>query len=344
MKVLVPPKLVARVDAFINASPTYADRSQVTVDALESFLAEVAADAGEVRQLALAVQEAAPDGDHGTTTTHLAAASAAMAEPLEPSVARSLLTLRGPSRPVEPLPATAAGDPAAVTWGMHNRDFPTLWACRHLLSSAESNLGPVDLAEWTTNVASAASYIGDGLREDESWDLSGFPTSSAKSGTNRVHGRFLAFFAADPGGAGPLLDFGLAGLTDEPRPRIGPTAAALDVLAGLDGFAPYRGGAMDDEQRTVWINHLRIYRPGDLGLLGDVVTAITGGIDRREDLVGAVVAANPARSAWSATTAATNVNGAIGRLREMGLLAHRQTKGRYVLVGDDGWAAAELAA
>lgn len=348
IKVLLPPKLVERLDVFINASAAYADRTAVMVDALDGFLTEATAESsGGTDDGAVVATDGTARTEHlgGQVAASTAASGVGSVRPavetIEPAVARSLLTLRGPSRPVEPVPATPTRQDD-VTWGMHNRDFPTLWAARHLLSSCESNRGAVELDAWTRDVATAANYIGDGLRDHDDWDLSGFPTSSSKTGTTRVQNRFLTFFAADPDGTGPLIDFGLAACTGDTPTRIGPTAAALDVLAALDGYAPCNGEVLNGEQRSAWIAQLRTYRPADVDLFTDIITAIAAGTDRRDALVEAVAASG--RSAWSATTAATNVNGAIGRLRELGLIARRQTKGRYVLAGDADWAVGELAA
>jgi hypothetical protein len=319
VKVMMPGHLVSKMDAFINRSPDYAGRAEVLTDALEAFLTEMGA------------------GDPEPTATAAAEPAVALrVEPIAPILAAAALELHhvpAGAPVVEPVPGLPRRE---FTWGMHNRDFPTLWSGVHL-ATATANAGEtVPFNQWLPSLTRDAWRTALSLVEDRSFDLSGFPANAAKWA--KAETRFVTFFVGSPDGTGPLFDLGIAGMDADGR--CGLTAAGVEVLGALDGWGCQVDAVPTDAGRSAWLGHLARWAPVDLELFSFVVDALASGSDSRDSLLLAVA---QRYEEWSTSQVSTNVAAAISRLREVGLVERRQVAGRYVLAGSDGWPAAELA-
>lgn len=318
VKVMLPGHLVSAMDAFINSSADYAGRAEVLTDALDGFLTEMGATAAPTP---------APSVVEAPVSLRV--------EPLAPVLAAAALELHQapPGAPVlDPVPGLPR---AGFTWGMHNRDFPTLWVALHLATASATAGEPVGFAQWLPTLARDAWQVALGLAEDRSYDLSGFPTNPAKWA--KAETRFVTFFVGSPDGTGPLFDLGLAGMTADGRCAM--TAAGLKVLAALDGWGAALEDHPTDARRRAWLDHLARWAPADVALFAAVVDALDAGADTRDSLLLAVA---ERYEDWTTSQVSTNTAAAISRLREGGLVERRQAAGRYVLAGTDGWAAAEI--
>lgn len=320
VKVMLPGHLVTAMDAFINGSADYAGRAEVLADALDGFLTEMGA--------------AKPGPAVATGAPELAVAL--RVEPLAPILAAAALELH-PAPPGVPVVEPVAGLPRRdFTWGMHNRDFPTLWSALHLATATANSSEPVVFTQWLPSLARDAWRIALGLSEDRAFDLSGFPSNAAKWA--KAETRFLTFFVGSADGTGPLFDLGLAGM--DANGRCGLTAAGVEVLGALDGWGCHVDAVPTDVRRSAWLGHLARWAPVDVELFTFVVSALGDGCDTRDSLLLAVA---ERYEDWSNSQVSTNSAAAISRLREVGLVERRQAAGRYVLAGPDGWASVELA-
>lgn len=322
VKVMLPGHLVTAMDAFINRSVGYAGRAEVLTDALDAFLTEMGATTPAAVPLPLPLEEAAPSV--ALRVAPLAPVLAAAALELHPAPAGAPV--------VEPVPGLPRRE---FTWGMHNRDFPTLWAALHLATATASAGAPIPFAQWVPGLARDAWRVALGLAEDRSFDLSGFPTNPAKWA--KAENRFITFFVGSPDCTGPLFDLALAGM--KPDGTCGLTHAGVEVLGALDGWGCTVDDTPIDARRCSWLGHLARWAPADMDLFAVVVDAINAGSDTRDSLLLEVA---ERYEHWSSSQVSTNGAAAVSRLREVGLLERRQSAGRYLLAGTDGWAAAEI--
>ena len=222
------------------------------------------------------------------------------------------------------------------TWGMHNRDFPTLWATLHLATATAHVGDTIPFAQWLPSLARDAWGVALALVEGGNYDLSGFPTNATKWA--KAESRFLTFFVGAADGTGPMFDLGLAGMAADGK--CGLTAAGVAALGALDGWGCQVDSSLADAGRNAWLSHLATWAPADIQLFDVVVNAIHAGFDSRDALMMAVA---KRYGRWTASQVSTNAAAAVSRLREVCLLERRQLAGRYVLAGPDGWASMELA-
>lgn len=303
IKVLLPSHLVGAMDEVIAASGSYASRSEFVADAIDGHLAELRA-------------QQAVEGVSGPRLERTNAAPGVM-KPRAPVAA--ILSVSGHTPTVEHLGSCKA----EPTWGMHNRDFPTLWALTHLSRATHATGEPVAFVDWLPEVVTDAWDLGRRLPTDK-FDLSGFPTNAAKREASE--GRFVKFFIGDGPGMGPLFDLGLAGSDEDGR--VAPTPAGLVLLTEIEGFSCERGRGIPQKWTRAYLRHIARYAPADLAFMSEVLAHIRSGEDDRTRLMQATADTHPD---WSESVVDTNVAGFIARSREWGLLLPRQHKGRYAM-------------
>lgn len=302
VKALLPAGVVRAMDAFIEKSGAYADRNEFLADAIQGHLAELQ---GGTEALTAAPRE-----------------RSASPEPSPVTVGLGILT------PLPPEVPTVEGDgftSAEPTWGMHNRDFPTLWAAAHLGAATAEAGRPLSFTDWSKDVIAAAWQLAHVL-DGSQFDTSGFPSNDSKREASE--GRFMRFFVGADGGTGPLFDLGLAGSRDG---KVAVTADGLSLLRDLEGF----GCDPNQEVHVAWsqsfLTHLARHAPADLRFMRLVLDLILAGNSSRTELVEA---AGGQRPDWSDAVLATNVAGYVARAREWGLMAKKQAQGRYVVYDD----------
>lgn len=306
MKVLLPGSVVRAMDSRIEASDDYAGRSEFILDAIQGHLAEleVSRDVGGSGREHPAPpanrQREQPQGDPSSWA------------------AGTLPHLDGDVPTVE----RTSAPPTTPTWGMHNRDFPTLWAAALLGQETQMADGPISFETWLRDVVARAWELPR-ILNGKHFDTSGFPTNEDKKDASE--NRFVRFFVGDETESGPMFELGLAAVGDEGTAL---TSAGSRLLVQLQGF----GCRVESEVRQEWthafLDHLARWGPADLEFLSEILHNIDEGHSDRTELVRAVEANHPD---WSEAVAGTNVAGYIARAREWGLLARRQQDGHYVL-------------
>lgn len=329
MKIALPAGLVTSMDQSINASTAYASRQDFIADAIANLLAD------------LAVEGAAP----GPSTASPVVLDSPQASP-SPSVAAEPTPSAEPApvytKEIEPLEVYLAEVLAEIPnvsssgisagpmterltepiWGMHNRDYPTLWAAG-LLSREMADGEPVTYHSWVATTAELAWRLRDSLSES-AMDLSGFPANPDKP--DKSEARFIRFFIGDDVGNGPLFDLGLA--SNPGNGTVTLTEPGLHLLAQLKGWSPRTDVEVKAEAREAFLRHLAVWVPEDFKLIRLVVEAIADGMADRDSLIAAMAEMYPS---WIRNVGNTYVAGYIGRSREWGLLESRQQKRRYVV-------------
>jgi hypothetical protein len=334
VKILLPADLIREMDIrILGSGGAYQDRNEFVSEAIRDRLAE----------------EAALDGDEPESTP-----PARHRKPSAPRIAEELVGYVAPDlgRAEEPMlalaiPATpkARGDqlylgdwqrgnsctvPAQrserVSFGLHNRDFPTLWALNRLATMTGRDA--VGWDQFLAVVREEGAGVGERLRLH---DLEaghaipigiGFPKPGAKRDASIE--RFVnAMLGTARRADGPLFDLALIGFADEAREKIAPTDAGLDALGDMVD----RGLGTDLPQPPAafkrWWQHLSEWVPAERAAWHKVLRVAAEATSRDE-----LVAAFPE---WRGHTATTNTVGFIGRSREWGLMQPELHDGRYLL-------------
>ena len=224
-----------------------------------------------------------------------------------------------------------------VLFGMHNRDYPSLWAASQLARATREHL--VSYEEFQQSVADKAWKQGRALEDLEKRTgrktTALFPTNPGKRKSAEMAFRQYAVGRVmgdptDPGrllADGPLFQWHVAALAGTPEdPFLGLTPQGHRLLVELDGLSveePHPRAAS-----RAFLDYLAGEAPLDFCVLLQVV-AVVGpeGASRREvlDDIG------ERWPGWTANERSTNTAGYIARAREWGLLRPKQTAGKYQL-------------
>lgn len=356
MKVALPAHLVAAMDATIDRV-RYGDRSEFVTDAVANLISELEvgiderlkAAAGDQLRAPFAVAAKEQDHEYDYSKFHHAELGT------EPAALMNLLkaATRSPGRAVLSDRAAAGGTRSAVsaaieapapdvplapelypqaaqpTWGMHNRDWPTLWAASEL--GRASFGGAVRFKPWVESLVERAWELAATLDPRE-FDTSGLPSNRAKG--ERSAGRFQSFFVGDAPGNGPLFDLRLAAPAGTDSVLLTPPGAQL--LRDLAGLEPRRHGVVRPEWRHAFLTHLAAWVPADFGFLSEIVEHIRAGKTTRIDLLEAVDVAHPdwTKDPKKKSFVSTNVAGFIARGREWNVIEPQQKDRKYELVPD----------
>lgn len=324
IRVPLPVNIVLEVDDIVaSGRGGYETRAHFIREAVEALAAEVkyglaepgignpleGADAGSV-----ATRELALRGNSSRTAT------------------ATELSILGPVpevRVVERGEAEVADD---YLFGLHNRDYPTLWAARRLAELTTSDLVPID--DFYRLIADQAWAFGERLLpiELESGQklTALFPTNRAKPESSESAFMNFAVGSHSNGDVlraqGPIYVWRLAQLVwDDGTLMIGLTPSGLDLLDGLAEITietPH-----SQVLAETFFAHLRRFAPTDWQGFEQTLTFLAEGV-RRSQLVEAISSAHPE---WTETVAATNAAGYVARSREWGLVSRRQVQGRYEL-------------
>lgn len=307
VKLLMPADVVRQMDhTILAAGGAYQGRGDFITDAVRDRIAEE-----------MAMRSAAVTRDFDTA----GGKSAARAEVAGPDLVAF-------GTWIETKPPTVAGSPtSAISFGLHNRDLPTLWAFDQLVEATSKAQQPVSWADFVASVGRASTNVGEWLRiRDLSRERgisvgTGFPKPGAKQ--SQSVDRFIgAMVGSLRRGDGPLFDLGLAvGLTDQ---ALAPTEAGVDVLRrmtelGLAVELPQPEGAL-----RAWWGHLAMWAPAEHSAWLRVLQAVAQA-PTREDLIARFV------EDWPGSTADTNIAGFVSRSREWGLIEPELIDSRYRL-------------
>lgn len=318
VKTLLPVVLVREMDQTILASGgTYAGRDEFIAEAIRDRIAEDRARSAEGGPAPVIVLE----------------------EVRALSESPSVTAFPAPPANVPTLPKVEVSE---ELYGLHNRDYPTLWAAASLAAMVGAAGGPILWTEFRAAMLEAAWSLGSQLtqldKERSRGTMKvaiGFPANREKreSAESRFAEHMLGVIRTDGSPRGPLFVLALAGMEisqpKQDRPawlelHVGPTAAGRDLLSKL---ARISFGARPPHSEPAWhafSAHLRAHAPSEYRSWMDVLEALEAGTPRAE-------LANGFRARWPGNAAETNVYGYVSRGREWGLVDAQLTNGQYAL-------------
>ena len=224
-------------------------------------------------------------------------------------------------------------------YGLHNRDYPSIWSARHLALAAHD--GPVELKRFFADVTRAAWEFGELLLRLEAESRERltpiFPTNRDKP--QSAEEGFQAFAVGEisvadgmPSATGPLFVWGLATLsTTEGQLEIGATDLLEGFLSDLDGISAHLPHG--EEHAEAFLRHLEAHAPGDFWGFVTVTRAAAESPSR--DALIAAFAEGPYD--WTAAQIETNAAGFVSRCREWGLVQQKQVHRRYRLTEFGEW-------
>lgn len=246
-----------------------------------------------------------------------------------------LVTATSFESPPEGVPTLPRVEVTEGLYGLHNRDYPTLWAAASLASMVGATGRPVLWSAFRSRVIDAAWSLGGQLAK---LDIErqrgmmkagiGFPTNAEKkeSAESRFAEHMVGVIRQDGSPRGPLFALGLAGLDPaegaERERGVAPTASTLDLLRAL-ARAPFSARPPHTEKAwRAFGAHLRAQAPVEYRTWMDVLEPIEAGVAREQ-------LAHGFRSRWPGNAAETNVYGYVSRAREWGLVEAQLAQGEY---------------
>jgi hypothetical protein len=333
VKLLLPLPLIRAMDRLLVAGVGgFTTRNEFVREAIDSYILEL-------------THEEAPEEPNARSDRRLAVApkerSSNAADLLEFRPAASQLAgrLLLEATMLLPPPATltvGSGEAEVIAeplFGMHNRDYPSLWVARRLADYLAA--GPLSFDEFTERATEEAWAFAEALRPLEhelGQKLTAlFPTNPEKQQTASSAFRTFAIgslLVRDDAirAEGPLFLWRLidvtraGGGTVVRLTRLG--KELLERLTGLTVAPPH-----SPEQARIFLAHLRKHAPADWWGFERVV-ALVAERPTRAALIDGFRAAHPA---WGESVAATNAQGYVARAREWGLIAPKVIDGRYEL-------------
>lgn len=326
VKLLLPTDLVREMDHTILASAGgYQDRNEFVTEAIRDRLTEEAALLGAVAEAEMPKRVAeAPDVFEAGPPTAMYEVRAREPIPTTPRAPGDQVYLgdwhRGetctvPARPTD-----------LVNFGLHNRDFPTLWALNRLATMTSRE--PVTWDQFIAFTREESAGVGERLRLSDLSQATAIPIGIGfpKPGPKREQSldRFIAAMIGSKGRAdGPIFALALAGFADDARETVAPTDAGLAALGdmvdrGLGTVLPQPQPVLER-----WWQYLSEWAPTERAAWHKVLTVVAENPDRDE-----LVSRFPE---WRGHTATTNTVGFISRSREWGLVPPQMFEGRYQL-------------
>jgi Arc/MetJ-type ribon-helix-helix transcriptional regulator len=310
VKTWLPPDVVAEMDELIRSSRAYNGRDDFIVEALADRMAEE-----RQHRQALLPRPA------------VAATSTGVTEKGAAQVGTTLGLWQSQTAPTGP-PVKCLG----ALGGLHNRDYPTLWAADLLASLSAARGEPVSWMHYVPRAASAARDFADqlaALDEDRTLDdmkaAIGFPRNSSKrlASEQRFTEHMLGSIRQGQP-AGPLFALGLAGLVDQSSDRVAPTKAGLALLkalaeGGITPRPPHRA-----ECWSLFREHIKTRAQPEY----DTWLAVLSQVAEQPSPTQLVAVF---KDVWAGAAGQTNVSGYISRSREWGLVAPKLVDGKYRL-------------
>lgn len=220
-------------------------------------------------------------------------------------------------------------------FGLHNRDYPSLWALANLAVAAGDQ--PVPIETYYTQVLQDAWEFGDLLLALEKQSgpkyTALFPTNFEKKKAAEAAFRTFAIGDCRTDSRqvltthGPLFEWRAAAVKESPNGlQIGVTSAGWDLLAAIDGITV--GEPHPPSIACPFFDHLAKQSDPDWTGFVELLRAIgSEGANRQKVLKHFA----EVWSEWTKNEVSTNAAGYVARAREWGLLEPKQTEGRYRL-------------
>jgi len=328
MRVVLPVTLIRAMDAvIIKGLGGYTTRGEFIVDAIHERVLEMTVDVAE---------------DAGPPAAGGALLEPVIAEPVVRSTPPTGATLQMTAIVAPPAGFTVGGSQdlsrpeGQPLFGLHNRDYPSLWALARLAALTSEH--PIPVEAFYTQLTEDAWKFGELLLAIEKHTgtkrTALFPTNAEKRKAAEMG--FRTFAIGDYRGgsdgtyvtSGPLFEWQVVGLVagDRKEPEIGVTAAGWALLETINGVSveePHPGPVA-----ARFLAHLLERAPADWAGFIEVLRAIgVEGATRQE------VLEHVAKSwtDWTENEVSTNSAGYIARAREWGLIEPKQTKTKYQL-------------
>lgn len=324
MRIPLPVPLIREMDALmIKGLGGYATRGEFIVDAIQERLLELTIDGIE---------------DAGRPPANLAPLEEVTTEPAPPKAATIQMTaiVVPPSGFTVGMDDNLAQPEGQSLFGLHNRDYPSLWALAKLAALTLER--PIPVETYYTQVTDEAWKFGQLLLAIEKHtgakQTALFPTNANKRKSAEMGFRTFAIggYRGRPDNAfitsGPLFEWRVAALAagDQKEPLIGVTAAGWSLLRALDGISveePHPAPAA-----AQFLAHLLDHAPADRAGFIEIGRAIGPDGATRQDVLDHVAEAWPD---WTQNEVSTNSAGYIARAREWGLVEPKQTTTKYHL-------------
>lgn len=234
-------------------------------------------------------------------------------------------------------------------FGLHNRDYPSLWALSFLARAASDR--PVPIESFYEEVTEAAWKFGTLLKRLEERENAKytalFPTNLEKRGAAETAFRMFAIGdyhrnkgsdPADVRTTGPLFTWQAARLvTQGDQLAIGLSSDGWNLVSGCAGLTVEEPHSED--LAFQFLDHLGKHSPADYAGFGELLNAIDADGCTRPELLAHFREIWPQ---WTDKEIATNAAGYVARSREWGLLQPNQIERRYRLTGLGGDTLARL--
>jgi hypothetical protein len=330
VKLLLPLPLVRQMDrVLLDGVGGFTTRNELVREALESYMLDLSHEPAPAEPTPIRTRKTRLEPVTTALDVHTALSKpvaervpVSVADTALPVVSRDGSTVEGESRPeAEPL------------FGLHNRDYPSLWAAGRLAAYVDE--GSISFAEFADRVTSEAwqfaASLGE-LEEQMGRKLTAlFPTNAAKPDAASAGFRSFAIGSVSGNGSGlrssgPLFLWRVADAErDGETIRIGLRREGRELLSSLSGLTvepPHPPHAA-----RLFLSHLRHYAGPDHWGFEHVLKTVA----KRPTRIELVEAFQAARSDWRESVAATNAQGYVARGREWGLIAPKVVDGRYEL-------------
>jgi len=334
MRIPIPVPLIREMDAVIlQGIGGYSTRAEFIVDAIQERVLELSADGTE---------DAGPPPvapvAHITTRRVAERAVPVVAGPT-PAPTSASMPMTALAAPEDGFVVTEDADlsrpEGRPLFGLHNRDYPSLWALSKL--GAMTLDRPVPIEDYFTEVLEEAWRFGELLLAIEKHTgtkcTALFPTNPAKRKPAEMGFRSFAVGDYRTDGEkyatnGPLFEWHLIGLTagERNRPLAGVTAAGWALLAAVTGISVEEPHPADAAK--AFFAHLADRAPADWKGFTEVIRAIGPDGATRQEVLDHMAGA---WSDWTENEVSTNSAGYIARAREWGLVEPKQTNSHYHL-------------
>jgi hypothetical protein len=337
VKVPLPVPLIREVDeALVAGLGGYTTRAEFFREAAQSLLLDLkyepAPDEPRARRSADAERDVPGIDDHRASEAIAEAVGLSASEPFA-DLRQTVLRLGGPGHVIDGGEAEVAPGPL---FGMHNRDYPSLWVAYRLAD--HSARGPVNYAAFVDTVTAEAWDYAESLQRLEAsvgLKLTAlFPTNRDKPQSASEGFRAFAIGSVSNGkggerirSEGPLFSWRICQVVrgHDGALSLGLTPEGWRLLTELHGVSlslPH-----SREHAELFLAHLSRYAKDDWWGFAVVLSAVAQSPTRLE----LVEAFRSARPDWTDSLASTNAQGYIARAREWGLIEAKQVAGRYAM-------------
>lgn len=233
-------------------------------------------------------------------------------------------------------------------FGLHNRDYPSLWSCMKLVGlTLDDAVMRDELREYLIDDAWEMGAVLTRLEKTADQKLSAlFPTNQEKKQSseegfmNFAVGNVTTSKTGSVYLSGPLflwkaLAVERRSVGDRAKLFYGLTDGGYELLNAVAGVTPIAPHSTEQAER--FFAYLKKHAPADWWGFRTIIESIGKGIDRTtlimrfHEALTRDFPRQPPLEAWTETQAATNTAGYVARAREWGLVELKQHRGKYLL-------------